>query len=261
MHCNIILLLLVAAGFDRVCAAPSNPYWWYGWNPQQGWTPETGTSPVTDVHVPDNVPNQPPIILKPIGTGVLHHTKTQTHSSATSSIPSAPPTGGASTGIGDGAGSDTGSDTGEGGGSDGTSGGGIVPINTQPITSRPAFSNQTIPATGNPNPANETSGDDSTSTVSAGNPTGSQVCDSTSVINYKGYYVMANIWDQNAGGGGKQCAQTLTGGTGKGIAWSTDWQWSGNSIASFAMANGQVPMTPCGPVSSLGPIQTEFQWR
>lgn len=94
--------------------------------------------------------------------------------------------------------------------------------------------------------------------VSGGEPTGQKVCDATSTITDKGYYVMANIWGGGAGGNGHQCAETLSGGSANGVAWQTEWSWQGNSVVSYAMA---YPQQICGPLSSFSSIQTNWQWR
>ena len=42
------------------------------------------------------------------------------------------------------------------------------------------------------------------------------------------------------------------------MAWTTDWSWQGNSIASYAMA---YPQKICGPLSSFSSIPTTWTWR
>ena len=263
MQIHLILLPLLLQ-FAAVFASP--PFYWYGWNPKDGWNPATGgVSPGNSQ--PGNVPvvaqggsstTTPPSL----GTG----SPSNTVSNAT--LPSQPG-GTAATntpfpiGGGNGGGNGGGGNNGGGGGGDDDCSDDEDDDDDEGSGSGNGSGNGSGSGSGNVTTTNSTSSDSANSTssdsvASAGSPTGKSVCDATSTIQDKGYLVMANIW--SGGSGGHQCAQTLTGGTGNGIAWETDWTWDSTGIASFAMANAQGKFQ-CGPVSSIGSLQSTFQWE
>jgi xyloglucan-specific endo-beta-1,4-glucanase len=75
-----------------------------------------------------------------------------------------------------------------------------------------------------------------------------------------GYEVLNNLWGKDMATSGSQCTY-FDGSVGSGIAWSTQWQWTGgeNNVKSYAYA-GRI-LDKGNTISKIKKMPTSVTWK
>ncbi|KAK4161127.1 glycoside hydrolase family 12 protein [Cladorrhinum sp. PSN259] len=86
------------------------------------------------------------------------------------------------------------------------------------------------------------------------------LCDQYAYWSGNGYELLNNLWGKDAATSGSQCV-TLDGTTNAGLAWRTNWTWSGGpeSVKSFVYAGKQFPKGRT--IQSISSMHTSVSWR